>query len=122
MAIENRSTPSEPCRKGDLVRLDARTGKALQTTTLSGLPADVHQISLRTWRNANEVTALTTPIRCRPASEPDDSGPSEEQADPPYVTMTAYAVNIRTGKARKIAAYTAQSFFDIVLPGPTGAL
>ncbi|MEV4185097.1 hypothetical protein AB0J28_27090 [Streptosporangium canum] len=89
---------------------------------MSDLPADVHQISSRTWRSATDVTALTTPIRCRPAPKPGDSGPPEEQGDPPYVTLTAYAVNITTDKARKIAAYTAQSFFGIVLPGPTGAL
>ncbi|GAA4219401.1 hypothetical protein FHR32_000381 [Streptosporangium album] len=122
MAIENRSTLSEPCRKGDLVRLDARTGKALQRMTVSGLPADANGISLRTWRNATEVTALTMSIRCGPAPK-NDPGPSEERRfDPPYETMTAYAVNTKTGKARKIATYTAQSYFDIVLPGPTGAL
>ncbi|MCT9934818.1 hypothetical protein N5079_31895 [Planotetraspora sp. A-T 1434] len=121
MAIENRGTPSEPCRKGDLVRLDARTGEALQRIALSGLFADGHQISLRTWRSANEVTALTMPVQCRPAPKQDSSLP-KEQGDPPYVTMTAYAVNIKTGKVRKISTYTAQSFFDIVLPGPTGAL
>ncbi|MEV4245272.1 hypothetical protein AB0J63_17920 [Streptosporangium canum] len=89
---------------------------------MSGLPTDVHQISLRTWRSATEVTALTTPIRCRPAPKPDDVGPPEEQGDPPYMTLTAYAVNITTDKAREIAAYTAQSFFSIVLWPRRGAL
>jgi hypothetical protein len=31
-------------------------------------------------------------------------------------------VNIRTGKARKIAAYSAQGFFELVLPGFPGTL
>ena len=76
--------------------------------------------------------------RCAPGSAPTRSPlsphpcgadrrsevPDDEPAvvDPPYQAMTAYAVNVRTGKARKLATYKAQSFFDIVLPGPPGAL
>ncbi|MEU6407668.1 hypothetical protein [Microbispora sp. NPDC046933] len=122
MAIENLSTQTRPCRHGDLVRLDARTGKTLKTVPLRGLPADVSQISLRTWRGATEVTALTTSVRCRPASKDDGPAEPEERRDPPYLTMTAYAVDVGTGRARKIATYTAQGFFEIVLPGPAGAL
>ena len=117
MAIESR----KPCRWGNLVRLDVRTGKKLRTIKVSGLPADVQRISLRTWLSATEVTALTTPTRCKPTPKPDKSPAPKESGDPPYLTMIAYAVNIKTGKARKIATYTAQDFFQIVLPGPTGA-
>lgn len=78
--------------------------------------ADVFQISLRTWLSADEVTALTTSVRCRPRSEVPDDEPAV--VDPPYQTMTAYALNVRTGKAKKLATYKAQNFFNIVLPGP----
>ncbi|MEU6424448.1 hypothetical protein ABZ860_01025 [Microbispora sp. NPDC046973] len=118
--IENRSTAEKPCRHGDLALMDTRTGEKRKTTVISGLPSDVSQISLRTWLSAKEVTALTVSVRCRPASEVPDDEPAV--IGPPYQTMTAYAVNVRTGKARKLATYRAHDFFDIVLPGPPGAL
>ncbi|WP_440098226.1 hypothetical protein [Streptosporangium sp. H16] len=119
-AIENLSTPEKPCRHGNLALMDTLTGKKRKTTVISGLPADVSKISLRTWLGAEEVTALTMSLRCRPASQVPDDEPAV--IDLPYRTMTAYAVNVRTGKARKLATYRAQGFFEIVLPGPPGAL
>ncbi|WP_214416633.1 hypothetical protein [Sphaerisporangium fuscum] len=118
--IENRSTAEKPCRHGDLALMDTLTGEKRKTTVISGLPSDVSQISLRTWLSAEEVTALTMSVRCRPASEVPDDEPA--MIDPPYQTMTAYAVNVKTGKARKLTTYIAQDFFRIVLPGPPGAL
>ncbi|MEU7855837.1 hypothetical protein [Nonomuraea sp. NPDC049141] len=118
--IEDRSTAEKPCRHGDLALMDTSTGKKRKTTAISGLSPDVSQISLRTWLSADEVTALTTSVRCRPASEVPDDEPAV--VDPPSLAMTAYAVNVRTGKARKLATYKAQDFFGIVLPGPPGAL
>ncbi|GAA2311650.1 hypothetical protein GCM10010149_72970 [Nonomuraea roseoviolacea subsp. roseoviolacea] len=117
--IENLSAAEKPCRHGDLALMDTLTGKRRKATALSGLAPDVSNISLRTWIDAEEVTALTMSVRCRPASQvPDDEPPV---IDPPYQSMTAYAVNVRTGKARKIATYRARNFFEIVLPGPPGA-
>ncbi|MEU9831333.1 hypothetical protein AB0D67_07300 [Streptosporangium sp. NPDC048047] len=118
--IENRSTAEKPCRHGDLALMNTLTGEKRETTVIKGLPSDVSQISLRTWLSAEEVTALTVSVRCRPASEVPDDEPAV--IDPPYRTMTAYALNVRTGKTRKLATYRAQSFFEIVLPGPPGAL
>lgn len=118
--IENRGTAEKPCRYGDLALMDTLTGEKRKPTAVSGLPSDVSRISLRTWLSADEVTALTTSERCRSASEAVNDEPAVN--DPPYQTMTAYAVNVRTGKARKLATYRAQGFFDIVLPGPPGAL
>ncbi|GGP07163.1 hypothetical protein LDL08_09620 [Nonomuraea glycinis] len=118
--IENRSTAEKPCRHGDLALMDTLTGKKRKATAISGLPPDVSQISLRTWLSGDEVTALTTSVRCRPSSEVPDDEPAV--VDPPYQAMTAYALNVRTGKARKLATYKAQDFFGIVLPGPPGAL
>ncbi len=118
--IDDRSTAEKPCRYGDLALMDTLTGKKRKATAISGLPPDVSQISLRTWLSADEVTALTTSVRCRPISEVPDDEPAV--VDPPYQAMTAYALNVRTGKARKLATYKAQDFFGIVLPGPPGAL
>ncbi|MBB6347631.1 hypothetical protein FHU36_004176 [Nonomuraea muscovyensis] len=112
----------EACtRGGDLVRLDARTGKVLRKIAVRGLPGAGHHISLRTWRTADEVTALVMPATCPPVPARVDAPGPEERNDPPYRTMTAYAVDVRTGQARKVATYTAQDFFGIVLPGPPGA-
>ncbi|GHH65402.1 hypothetical protein GCM10017673_09410 [Streptosporangium violaceochromogenes] len=118
--IEDRSTAEKPCRHGNLALMDTLTGEKRKTTVISGLPSDVSQISLRTWLSGEKVTALTMSVRCRPASEVPDDEPAV--IDPPYQTMTAYAVNVRTGKARKLATYRAQDFFGIVMPGPPGAL
>ncbi|MEU7892920.1 hypothetical protein AB0B45_08640 [Nonomuraea sp. NPDC049152] len=118
--IENRSTAEKPCRQGNLALMDSFTGEKRKTTVISGLSPDVSQISLRTWLSADEVTALTMSVRCRPASEVPDDEPAV--IDPPYRTMTVYAVNVRTGKARKLTTYRAQGFFEIVLPGPPGAM
>ncbi|MGV9328172.1 hypothetical protein [Streptosporangium sandarakinum] len=116
--IENRSTAEKPCRHGDLALMDTLTGERRKTTVISGLPSDVFKISLCAWLNAEKVAALTMSVRCRPASEvPDDES---AMIDPPYQTMTAYAVNVRTGKARKLDTYSAQGFFQSVLPGAPG--
>ncbi|MFD2355624.1 hypothetical protein ACFSTC_49665 [Nonomuraea ferruginea] len=45
--------------------MDTLTGEKRKPTVISGLPADVSQISLRTWLSAEEVTALTMSVRCR---------------------------------------------------------
>ncbi|SEG61096.1 hypothetical protein SAMN05444920_103455 [Nonomuraea solani] len=118
--IEDRGTAEKPCRIGNLALMDTLTGKPRKRTVISGLSPDVSQVSLRTWLSADEVMALTTSVRCRPASEV----PIDEPAvvDPPPITMTSYALNVRTGRARKLTTYKALDFFGIVLPGPPGAL
>ncbi|MBE3008409.1 hypothetical protein IL992_04310 [Microbispora sp. NEAU-D428] len=72
-------------------------------------------------RDATEVTALTMSVRCEPASEDDRPAEPAKQREPPYVTITARGVNVGTGRAREIGTYTAQGFFETVLPGPAGA-
>ncbi|MGV9387284.1 hypothetical protein ACWDRB_66725 [Nonomuraea sp. NPDC003707] len=116
-AVEDYSTAEKPCQMGDLVLLDTLTGKKQKTVPIRGLSADVSQIYLRTWRSADEVTALTTSVRCRPSSKV----PVDETA-PPYRTFTAYAVNVRTGEARKLTTFRAQDIFGIAMPGPPGAI
>lgn len=124
IAFQSPATVKEPCRTdGELVSLDTETGKALRKIHLSGLPLENQRIALRGWLSATEITVIARPNRCRPAPDDTDPGPPEEELfDPPYETITAYAVNIRTGKARKIAAYSAQGFFELVLPGFPGTL
>ncbi|MEV0622414.1 hypothetical protein AB0I81_54495 [Nonomuraea sp. NPDC050404] len=118
-AIENHSTAKRPCRIGDLVLLDTRTGKKRTTTVMRGLPPGVTGVSLRTWLNADEVTVLTTTVRCRPASDTPTDKPT--QTNPPNRTIHAYALNVRTGKTRKLATHITQDFSSIALPGPPGA-
>lgn len=119
-AIENLSTGEKPCRRGGLVLLDTLTGKKRKSTAISGLASDVSQVYLRTWLSEDEVTVLTTSVRCRSASEVPDDEPAV--IDAPYLTMNTYAVNVSSGKARWLAAYTAQSVFELALPGPPGAM
>ncbi|MGP4105266.1 hypothetical protein [Nonomuraea sp. KM90] len=120
VAVEDRSTAEKPCQMGALVLMDPLTGKKRKTVPIRGLSPDVSQIYLRTWRSADEVTALTTSVRCRPPSGVPDDEPA--QIDPPYRTFTAYAVNVRTGEARKLTTYRAQDIFGLAMPGPPGAI
>ncbi|MFI7697809.1 hypothetical protein [Nonomuraea sp. NPDC049480] len=122
VAIENLSTAAEPCRLGGkLVTLDPQTGKVLRTVTVRGIPMETHQVVLRGWRSGHEITAISTPSRCRPATD-EGPEPPKEQLDPAYVPITAYAIDIRTGRARKIDTYTAQGFFELVIPGFPGTV
>ncbi|MFI6920655.1 hypothetical protein ACIBIZ_11950 [Nonomuraea spiralis] len=116
-AVEDLSTMEKPCKTGAFVLLDPLTGKKRKTVPIRGLSPGVSQIYLRTWRSADEVTALTTSVRCRPSSAaPDDA------VAPPYETFTAYALNIRTGEARKLTTYRAHDIFGIAMPGAPGAI
>ncbi|MEV1002880.1 hypothetical protein [Nonomuraea sp. NPDC050202] len=117
-AVERYFARDFPCpRLGNLVVLDARTGVKLRSVIVQGLDAGVTSLSLRTWLGPEEVTALAESVPCD--LEAYHEGPDEEaeQLDQPYRTLTAYAVNVETGRARKLTTYTAQDFFEIVLPG-----
>ncbi|MGW0478956.1 hypothetical protein [Nonomuraea sp. NPDC003214] len=120
VAVESVETGITGClRSGpDLVHLDRKTGKALRRVPVRGLSMTANQVHLRGWTGPHEITALATPLACR---ERDDDAPAPS-FDPPYVPFTAYAVNVETGKARKLATYTAQGFFQLVLPGFPGTL
>jgi hypothetical protein len=41
---------------------------------------------------------------------------------PSYAPPTVYAVNVDTGRARKLTAYSVQNPFHLVLPGFPGTL
>ncbi|TYB55037.1 hypothetical protein FXF51_46050 [Nonomuraea sp. PA05] len=118
--IENIFAGDHTCpRPGGLALLDSRTGEKLRSVTVRGMDAGVTSVSLRAWLGPEEVTVLTESVRCN--TEAEDQEPDEE-FDPPYRTMTAYAVNVETGRARKLATYTAQDFRQLVLPGAPGKL
>ncbi|MEV4220402.1 hypothetical protein [Nonomuraea sp. NPDC049725] len=120
VAVESVEAGITGClRSGpDLVHLDRKTGKALRRVPVRGLSMTANRVRLRGWTGPHEITALATPLACR---ERDDAAPAQS-FDPPYVPFTAYAVNVETGKARKLATYTAQGFFQLVLPGFPGTL
>ncbi|NRQ33644.1 hypothetical protein HII36_17565 [Nonomuraea sp. NN258] len=125
VALENVEIPGTHCfRQGDdLVRLDAAAGEVLRRVPIKGVPMKTDRVVLRGWHSETEITALATPIRCDPAAY-DDPGPSreEDRFDPPFAPVTAYAVDVRTGSARKIGSYTAQGLFEIVVPGFPGTV
>lgn len=102
----------------DLVRLDRETGKVIERIPVRGLSMTGNFVYLRGWTGPQEITALATPFECK-KSNVSDSAPS---FDPSYVPITAYAVNVETGEARKLDTYTAQDFFYLVLPGFPGML
>ncbi|MEU4516704.1 hypothetical protein AB0G05_45060 [Nonomuraea wenchangensis] len=120
VAVERVEAGVKGClRSGaDLVHLDRKTGKVLRKVPVRGLSMTANQVYLRGWTGPREVTALATPLVCH---ERDDNAPGSS-LDPPYVAFTAYAVNVETGAARKLATYTAQGFFQLVLPGFPGTL
>ncbi|QYC41751.1 hypothetical protein Nocox_20715 [Nonomuraea coxensis DSM 45129] len=120
VAVESVNAGVVGCMRSgpDLVHLDRKTGKALRKVPVRGLSMTANQVYLRGWTGPHEITALATPLVCH---ERDDDAPASD-LDPPYVPFTAYAVNVETGVARKLATYTAQGFFHLVLPGFPGTL
>ncbi|MGW2150073.1 hypothetical protein ACWCOT_37615 [Nonomuraea bangladeshensis] len=120
VAVESVQAGIAGClRSGaDLVHLDRKTGKVLRKVPVRGLSMTANQVHLRGWTSPHEITALAKPLVCH---ERDDDAPAPS-LDPPYVPFTAYAVNVETGQARKLATYTAQGFFHLVLPGFPGTL
>ncbi|MEO3853878.1 hypothetical protein [Acrocarpospora sp. B8E8] len=122
-AMENRVTQSDSCVPTPLVQMDAKTGRILRKVEVRGLPMDTHNISLRTWLSPTEVTALAEPNQfCRTGKPSVPDGPNP-RPDPPYETVTSYALNVQTGQARKLpATYRVQELFGLVLPGAPGAL
>ncbi|GAA0408342.1 hypothetical protein Acor_71890 [Acrocarpospora corrugata] len=123
-ALENRLTMTDSCVPAPLVQFDVTTGKVLRKVALRGVPMNTHRVFLRGWLSPTEITAVAMPLPACTKPGPDvpndDIGPSE---DPPYQTITSYAVDVQTGKARKLpATYSAQGTFDLVLPGPPGSI
>ncbi|WP_433510539.1 hypothetical protein ACQP2T_42665 [Nonomuraea sp. CA-143628] len=120
IAVESEEVPGTGCfRSGrDLVQLDRETGKVARRVPIRGLFTTSNRVYLRGWTGPQEVTALAQTLVCK------KSGPSDPVStlEPPYLPFTAYAVNVKTGQARKLATYTAQDFFAIVLPGNPGTL
>ncbi|MEV0200867.1 hypothetical protein [Nonomuraea sp. NPDC050691] len=119
VAVESVKVTGSGCVRsgGALVHLDRETGKVLRRVPVRGLSMTANFVHLRSWAGPQEITALATPFTC---NESDDAPASS--FDPPYAPFTAYAVNVETGKARKLATYTAQGFFELVLPGFPGTL
>ncbi|MET7338859.1 hypothetical protein [Nonomuraea sp. NPDC005650] len=119
VAVESVDVPGTDClRSGDaLVHLDRDTGKVLRRVPVRGLSMTKNDVHLRSWIGPREIIALAKPFVCGDADTP-----KTPRGDPPYVPFTAYAVDVRTGKARKLATYTAQDFFQLVLPGFPGTL
>ncbi|MFJ2032291.1 hypothetical protein [Streptosporangium sp. NPDC087985] len=120
VAVESVGVPGTGCMRSgeDLVHLDRETGKVLRRVPVRGLSMTGNFVYLRSWTDPQEIIALARPFVCK-ESDVNDPAPS---FDPPYVPFTAYAVNVKTGKARKLATYTAQDFFHLVLPGSPGTL
>ncbi|MGV9308689.1 hypothetical protein ACWDLG_35405 [Nonomuraea sp. NPDC003727] len=120
VAVQSVTVPGTDClRSGeDLVHLDRTTGKVLRRVPVRGLSMTGNFVHLRSWAGPQEIIAVARPFVC---GNRDDDAPASE-LDPPFVPFTAYAVNVRTGKARKLATYTAQHFFHLVLPGFPGTL
>ncbi|WP_433355998.1 hypothetical protein ACQP25_18595 [Microtetraspora malaysiensis] len=120
VAVEGVTVPGTGCSRSgdDLVYLDRETGKVLRRVPVRGLSMTGNFVYLRSWTGPQEITALATPFVCKKRVD-DAPAPS---LDPSYVPFTAYAVNVKTGTARKLATYTAQGFFQLVLPGFPGTL
>jgi hypothetical protein len=125
VTLEDRSTDADPCRRPAIARADPVTGRPRATIAVSSVLLRGDLLSLRSWLNDDELLVLVDPAAtCRtrraPAvDEPADTGP---RRDPPYRAVTAYAVNVQTGATRHYASYQVQGLFELVLPGPAGAL
>ncbi|MFI7135546.1 hypothetical protein ACIBQ1_58550 [Nonomuraea sp. NPDC050153] len=119
VAVESVNVPGTDCLRsgGSLVYLDRDTGKVLRRVPVRGLSMTQNFVHLRSWIGPREIIALATPFVCG-----DKDAPETPRGDPPYAPFTAYAVNVKTGTARKLTTYTAQDFFQLVLPGFPGTL
>ncbi|MEV1243605.1 hypothetical protein [Nonomuraea sp. NPDC049750] len=119
-AVESVGVPGTGCFRsgGDLVQLDRETGKVVRRVPIRGLSMTGNFVYLRSWTGPQEITALARPFVCKDSGDYDPA----PTLDPPYVPFTAYAVNVKTGQARKLATYRAQDFFALVLPGNPGTL
>ncbi|MEU7749200.1 hypothetical protein [Nonomuraea sp. NPDC049158] len=120
IALEREEVPGTGCFRsgGDLVQLDRETGKVVRRVPVRGLSMTGNFVYLRGWNGPQEITALAQPLACKKGGDHDPA----PTLDPPYGPFTAYAVNVKTGQARKLATYTAQDFFALVLPGNPGTL
>ncbi|GII96645.1 hypothetical protein [Sinosporangium siamense] len=113
VAVKSGKTPGSVCPRTspDLVHLDPQTGKVLRRVPFQGLSTKGNVVYLRSWTGPQEITAIVSPIACKEA----DVNAASVQSS--YAPFTAYAVNVKTGKARKLTTYSAQSPFYLVLPG-----
>nr|BFE82486.1 hypothetical protein GCM10020093_050870 [Planobispora longispora] len=120
VAVESVDVPGTDCmgNAGSLVHLDRETGKVLRRVPVRDLDMRGNFVYLRSWIGPEEIIALTKRFVCGDRDAPEPT----PRLDPPYVPFTAYAVNVETGEARKLATYTAQDFFHLVLPGFPGTL
>ncbi|WP_061293448.1 hypothetical protein [Herbidospora cretacea] len=105
VALETNMTRNDECVPGDLVHLDARTGKVLTTIRNPRLPMEDHNVYLRNWRSQREVLALAFPNRTCGAKG---------------TAMVAYALDVHTGKTRKLRHYKGDQFWSTAFPGVGG--
>ncbi|MEV0379534.1 hypothetical protein [Nonomuraea sp. NPDC050643] len=111
VAAEHLRSRATPCGEiGKVVSIDTETGKTRKTIATRNLPMRDHLVYWSTWLSSDEVVVVTMPYLCRPGGQP-------ARADPPYVTMTAYALNITTDSTRKIGTYSVQTVAELVFPG-----
>ncbi|MBO3748369.1 hypothetical protein J5X84_20025 [Streptosporangiaceae bacterium NEAU-GS5] len=125
VTLENRSTDADPCRSSLMARADPVTGRPRATIAASSVLLRGDALSLRSWLNDDELLVLVdagATCRTRRAPDVDEPADTSPPRDPPYRTITGYALNVHTGATRIYASYQAQGLFDLVLPGPGGAI
>ncbi|MEU5864950.1 MULTISPECIES: hypothetical protein [unclassified Nonomuraea] len=83
-----------------LTVLDTRTGRTLRKVSVKGLPKRAGIDDATIWQSPSEVTLAV------------EVGPDTR----------AYAVDVRTGRARPVAKYPGRSWGQLVLPGAAGGL
>lgn len=105
VALESNITENDNCVAGDLVHLDARTGKVLTTIRNPRLPMGDHNVYLRNWRSQREILALAFPNRTCGAKG---------------AAIVAYALDVHTGKTRKLRTYKGDHFWTTAFPGVGG--
>ncbi|WP_066373828.1 hypothetical protein [Herbidospora mongoliensis] len=105
VALEDNTTRQDNCVPGDLVHLEARTGKVLATIKNPHLPMQDRRVYLRNWRSQREILALAFP-------NPDCGSKG--------MAITAYALDVHTGKTRKLRTYKGDDFWSTAFPGIGG--
>ncbi|MBN6057639.1 hypothetical protein JYK22_37295, partial [Nonomuraea sp. RK-328] len=93
-----------------VVTLDATTGEVLRRVRFRDAPKGFRPWRIGSWRRSTEVV-VTDVVTNRPRWE-------MKTGEVPRVGETAYAIDVTTGKVRKLGTYTFRGWSgDVVIPG-----
>ncbi|NUW30624.1 hypothetical protein HTZ77_04190 [Nonomuraea sp. SMC257] len=109
--LDGGASSTDEYRPDDtVVTLDATTGKALRRVKFRDAPKGFRPWRIGSWRGPTEVV-VTAVVTDRPRWE-------RKPTEPARTGETAYAIDVTTGKVRKLGTYTFRGWSgSVVIPG-----